>query len=708
MPHRADSLGRVLREEAASSGRVLNWRRAKRGLWAQRRTQLQNCQEAEERLKCPSAKPFLKVWTNHLNAPLEPVSKLKHVDRNKKDVLENVMVGAQEDGKLGAKSTQHTGHTAQKKPSNTSQRAGGVQPGNNVTLPASAQTRGRVPSSSSGHLNPGRNLKSAQETVTAAAPQVGSDHPPPGAPCSLNEGLQDRLVCHKENLDPQTSTSPELIRTFQSDAKSLKEKRVLAHRESSAVTSRPVLCPKDRISNHQAKEEPVLDKFRKTLPESKSISQNTSIRTQPLQPSRFLPASANLLHKTPGTSQGKTSTVMQPGTAPGGSLKHHSQPLPVRRFPTKPPTLGKPQGTTNLKSSLNPGVPSPCPRPMVKEGMDRRDMKVMPPGHTAASQGTGHPSQSCSIHNSKTHVLEDDLRSQRKQLKPELLMASSMQARRIPRIPSAADRRKQLEEWLASKGKKYKRPPMKLLQKQGVKPSCRKVKAGEEQENPEQHCQAKINNILTECLELIEEGVHAEELTAVLSLVPQAEKFAKFWICQAKLLARNGPFDVLQLYREAVSAGAEPIEELRETVLNILKDAGQRLEGEKVEEPIPWEPRTPCPGERQPTTSTPGLVGRPVNSLPPSIKLLVTSVSRGREFLEGPELKFLTPVRRAVRIERARSHYPEMLKDHDPVVSSLSEILHAEEDTCFFFRKNMALPEVTELEGLSSYSLKSS
>ncbi|NXM93378.1 CKP2L protein, partial [Sylvia borin] len=272
--------------------------------------------------------------------------------------------------------------------------------------------------------------------------------------------------------------------------------------------------------------------------------------------------------------------------------------------------------------------------------------------------------------------------------------------------------RKQLEEWLASKGKKYKRPPMKLLQKQGVKPSCRKVKAGEEQENPEQHCQAKINNILTECLELIEEGVHAEELTAVLSLVPQAEKFAKFWICQAKLLARNGPFDVLQLYREAVSAGAEPIEELRETVLNILKDAGQRLEGnlsvvacslqlcclfpllpgEKVEEPIPWEPRTPCPGERQPTTSTPGLVGRPVNSLPPSIKLLVTSVSRGREFLEGPELKFLTPVRRAVRIERARSHYPEMLKDHDPVVSSLSEILHAEEDTCFFFRKNMALP----------------
>ncbi|XP_017594313.1 PREDICTED: cytoskeleton-associated protein 2-like isoform X2 [Corvus brachyrhynchos] len=568
------------------------------------------------------------------------------------------MEGAQGHGKLGAKSTQHSGHTAQQKPSNTSQRAAGVcpvQPGNNGKLPASAQTRDRLPPSSSGHLNPERNPKSAQDTVTAAAPQVGSDRPPPGAPHSLNEGLQDRLVCHKENLGPRASTPPVLIRALQSDGNGLGKKRVLAHRQSSAVTSRPVLGPKDRISNRQPKEEPVLDKFRKTLPESKSVSQNTSTRTQPLQPSRFLPASDNLLHKNPG----KTTTVRQPvgkppGTAPGGSLKHHSQPPPVRRFPTKPPTLGKPEGTTNLKSSLNPGVT--LPRPMVKEGMDRKDMKVVPPGHTAASQGTGHPNQSHSIHNSKTPVLEDDLRSRRDELQPELPKAGGMQARRIPRIPSAADRKKQLEEWLASKGKKYKRPPMALLQKQAVKPSCRSIKAKEKQENPEQRCQAEINNVLTQCL-----------------------KFAE-----------------------------EPVEELRETALSILKDAAQNLEGEKAEEPVPWGPMTPCPGERQPTASTPGLVGRPLTSLPPSIKLQVTSASRGREFPEGPELKFLTPVRRSLRIERVVSLYPEMLKDHDPVVSSLREILDAEEETCFFFRKNLALPEVTELEDLSSYPPKSS
>nr|XP_004176542.4 cytoskeleton-associated protein 2-like [Taeniopygia guttata] len=588
-----------------------------------------------------------------LAAPAVPgwSARQRPVNRNKKDISGTVMEDAQEIGKLGARSTQHTCHTALKKPSNTSQRAGGVcpvQPGNNAMFPASAQARGMLPSSSSGQLNPGRSQKFAQETVTAAAPQVGSDHPPPGAPHTLNVGLQDRLVCNKENHSPQASTSSELINTFQ------------------------------------------------------------PIRTQPLQPSQFLPTSANLIHKNPGTKQEERTDVRQPVTAPRGSLKQHSQPHPVRRFPAKPPTLGKPQGSTNLKSNRNPGVTLPWPRPMVKEVTGRKDMKVVPPRHTAASQGTSHPNQSPSLHNSKTHVLEDDLRSRSEQLKPELPKASGMQARRIPRIPSAPDRKKELEEWVASKGKTYKRPPMVLLQKQAVKPSCIKVKAKEKQENPEKCCQEKINNILTECQKLIEEGAHAEEIWEMLSLVPQAEKFAKFWICQAKLLARSGSFDVMQLYVEAVCAGAEPIEEVRRAAINILKNGGQKLEGEKAEEPILQEPTTPCPGERQSTVSTPGLVGRPMTSLPSSVKLQVTSACRGRKFLEGSELKFVTPVRRSQRIERVGSHYPEMLKDHDPVVSSLSEILDAEEETCFFFRKNKALPEVTELEGLSSYPPKSS
>lgn len=42
----------------------------------------------------------------------------------------------------------------------------------------------------------------------------------------------------------------------------------------------------------------------------------------------------------------------------------------------------------------------------------------------------------------------------------------------------------------------------------------------------------------------------------MLSQIPEAEKFAQFWICKAKLLARHGTFDVAGLYEAAVRAGA--------------------------------------------------------------------------------------------------------------------------------------------------------
>ncbi|NWR79993.1 CKP2L protein, partial [Centropus unirufus] len=269
--------------------------------------------------------------------------------------------------------------------------------------------------------------------------------------------------------------------------------------------------------------------------------------------------------------------------------------------------------------------------------------------------------------------------------------------------------RKQLDEWLASKGKAYKRPPMKLLQKTAVKLPWRNTKEKEKQEEPEEIFLEKIDKLLTECLKLAEEGVQAEELSAVLSHVPQAEKFSKFWICKAKLLAQNGPFDVTGLYKAAVCAGAKPLHELREVVLDILKAGDQTSEGnvscslqpgcpflllpgEKAEQPIPQEPALSCLSEGQHEAVTPCQTRVAVTSLPVSIKLQVTSASRGKELLEGRELKFLTPVRRSLRIERAGSRYPEILKDHDPVVSSLREILDTEEETQFFFRKNKALP----------------
>ncbi|XP_026718968.1 cytoskeleton-associated protein 2-like [Athene cunicularia] len=674
----------------------------------------------KEKRKCSSVKPCLKDKTNCLNPPAEPVSsELGHVDRNKKDALRNTAKVVQRAGKLGAKSTQHAGHTAQQKSSSTSQRAVVVRPEQlkkRTNLPTglvprtshTIQARGRLPTSNSGHQNPAMNKKPAQETVSAAAPQTSSDHSPPGAPCSLTEGLQDRTGCNKENVQAQASTQPVLNTVFQSDGNNLGNKRLLGHRQSSARMSRTITGQKDRINSRQAKEEPIQDKFRKTLPGSKSTSQKTSVKTELLQPPLLLTASTNLLHKKPGANQEKTNPARQPvgkplGMLPGGNLKCHSRPPQMKRSPVKPAASSRPQGTTNLKPSLKPCGPTQGQRPAANREAGRKDVKVVPVGRTASSQATVPQNHPHSTHSSETQAIKTDFTSRREKLKSELPKASGTQTRRFPKIPSAADRKKQLEEWLASKGKTYKRPPMTLLQKKPLKLSWRNDMVEEKQEKPEQLCLEETSNILTECLKLIEEGAKTEDLSAMLSQVPQAEKFAKFWICKVKLLARGGPFDVMGLYRAAVCAGAVPLQELREVVLDILKATDKTSEGEKAAQPVPWEPATPCPSERQHVVVTPCLTGRSMTSLPVSVKLQVMSAARGKELVEGPELKFLTPVRRSLRIERFGSCYPEMLKDHDPVVSSLSEILNVEEQTQFFFRKNKALPEVVELEGLSVY-----
>lgn len=379
------------------------------------------------------------------------------VDRNKKDILRNMTKGAQRNGKFGAKSTQHAGHTAQQKSSNTFQRAAMVCPEQtrkSAKLPVglvpsmshSTQPRGRLHASASGHLNPERNKKPAQETVTTAALQTGSDHPIPGAHCSLNEGLQDRLVCNKENVRAQASTTPVLNRDFQSDGSNLGNKRFLAHRQSSATMSRTIMGPKDRINSHQAKEEPIQDKFRKTLAGSKSVSQKPSIKTQPLQPPQLLTTSTNLLHKTPGANQRQTNTARQPigkplSILPVGNLNYHSRPPQMKRSPTKPVASSRPQGTTTLKSSLKPGGTMQWRMPTAKGEVDRKDMKVVPPAPTAASQVTVPQNQPRSTHSSKTQATESDFRSRRERLKTELLKASGMEARRVPKTPSAADRK---------------------------------------------------------------------------------------------------------------------------------------------------------------------------------------------------------------------------------------------------------------------------
>ncbi|KAM6288738.1 cytoskeleton-associated protein 2-like [Aegotheles albertisi] len=246
------------------------------------------------------------------------------------------------------------------------------------------------------------------------------------------------------------------------------------------------------------------------------------------------------------TAQPVPSRAWQPG-GNRRALAHRQSSAP-----------SQPLGTTNLQwpRPTAKGVTVGKDLNLVKDTKLVKDRTVVRPGPAAASRGTAP--QPRGTPSSQSQAAGNDFRSRGAKLNPEPPKAGGIQARRVPKTPSATDRKKQLEEWVASKGKTYKRPPMMLLQKQAVKLSCRTTEEKEKQEDPEQLCLEKMDGVLTECLKLVEEGAREEEVSAVLSHVPRAEQFAKFWICRAKLLARSGPFDVTGLYQAAVCAGAVP------------------------------------------------------------------------------------------------------------------------------------------------------
>ncbi|XP_073906371.1 cytoskeleton-associated protein 2-like [Castor canadensis] len=290
----------------------------------------------------------------------------------------------------------------------------------------------------------------------------------------------------------------------------------------------------------------------------------------------------------------------------------------------------------------------------------------------------------------------------------------------IKKNTTAEDRRKQLEEWKKSKGKVYKRPPMefktkrKIIEEMNI--SFWKSIEKEEEKKEQLELSNKINNTLTKCLQLIEEGVPSNEIFAILSSIPEAEKFANFWICKAKLLASTSTFDVIGLYEEAIKSGATPIQELRKVVLHILQDPSRNTEGitpdslgaetniksmeelaMKMECGQAYLPRE----ERAQVTATPQ-VTKAEQDNHPGIKLQIASIPRMNGMPEVQDMKLITPVRRSTRIERAVSRYPEMLQEHDLVVASLDELLEVEETECFIFRKNEALPITLGFEILES------
>ncbi|XP_072122756.1 uncharacterized protein [Mobula birostris] len=273
----------------------------------------------------------------------------------------------------------------------------------------------------------------------------------------------------------------------------------------------------------------------------------------------------------------------------------------------------------------------------------------------------------------------------------------------IKTLKGKDERRKQLEEWLASKGKTYKRPPMPTPFKKVIKSVKKNLEHSflEVMEREEQKDLAdRVQDMLDDCMKLLERGSSPEYVYEALKNVPEGEKFAKYWICQARLLELTDTMEaVIALFEKAVHSGAEPVEELRSALVEtIMRNANSHTactekEDTKTESFEETAVVTPCTKVRL-------LCGKTDERGSSVIKYKITATPQVLRMNESmrrirstghQDLKFLTPVRRSVRIEQISASHPEMLREHDCCVTSLNELLDEEEAEAFVYRENQAL-----------------
>ncbi|KAJ8386007.1 hypothetical protein AAFF_G00178280 [Aldrovandia affinis] len=280
------------------------------------------------------------------------------------------------------------------------------------------------------------------------------------------------------------------------------------------------------------------------------------------------------------------------------------------------------------------------------------------------------------------------------------------------RLTAAQEERLQkLKEWREAKGISYKRPPMPTRQRsrKTISVPVHYWTAMEEEE--EAHSLVyNIDRSLTDCIKLLQEGCSSEQVIDVLSRLPMAKKFAKYWICQARLMQREGNLEVLPMFEEAVRVVLEPVDDLRAVVFEILKKKEESAvvseegegkwddQGEGVaQQAAAVEPITP--------KATGAMIrGAKEGSSVVRYKITATPGSRRSQWqepmtLDGQELRFLTPVRRSVRIQRSAPRYPAALQEHDPCVASFRDLPegsegpaeHAHSSALYIYRENEAL-----------------
>ncbi|XP_056136356.1 cytoskeleton-associated protein 2-like [Lampris incognitus] len=326
-------------------------------------------------------------------------------------------------------------------------------------------------------------------------------------------------------------------------------------------------------------------------------------------------------------------------------------------------------------------------------------------------------------------------KSCRQVLRPEDMKTPKVRRGVMPQTetkrPTAAqeERMRKLQEWREARGISYKRPPMP------VKPQGRRTVALARpywdymEENDEANSLiCAVDRSLADCVRMLEKGCPPEQGKEVLSRLPAvAKKFAKYWIFQARLMEKEGNYDILPVFQEAVRVASEPLDELRTVVFEILKKKDK--EGQETPGQGDQRKETPGQGDQSPEGTDDLLVTpKPVRALifgnkgdSSVIKYKITATPGGPQSqkrepvqVNGQEVRFFTPVRRSIRIERTSVRYPASLQDHDLCVASYDDMMAEEErgseekggeasssptdTTMYVYRENEALKDQVHIQ----------
>ncbi|KAA0716811.1 Cytoskeleton-associated protein 2-like [Triplophysa tibetana] len=250
------------------------------------------------------------------------------------------------------------------------------------------------------------------------------------------------------------------------------------------------------------------------------------------------------------------------------------------------------------------------------------------------------------------------------------------------------ERLRKLQDWRESRGVTYKRPPMpvRLVRRKTISALPQPYWTAIDQEDEDHDIVFAVDRSLDDCIKLLQQGFPADQIRDVLSRVPMAHKFAKFWICQARLMEREGNLEVLPMFQEAVREVREPVDELRSVVFEILKRNQAQGSSPISKQSEAVEAETDD-GHEVPddVLCTPKPVGAFICGMRGDssvVKYKITATPGGKRSgqvaepgqADGHEIRFFTPVRRSVRIEKSAPRYPTALLEHDPCVTSLSEL----------------------------------